>query len=207
MMKKYLALLPYLLCAVFVYGGWAWHAGTERVATSAAPPPIVGFRQVTVGGPFSLVDQHGKTVTDQNYRGKYMMVFFGFTRCPDICPTTLSVLDAAFDKIGAKADAIVPLFITVDPSRDTSEELKAYLDAFGPRFVGLTGSEAQIAAAAKAYRVYYKKVPIEGGDYTFSHTSVIYLMDPEGKFVASYTLDQGPDAIAKDLDKRIQKQS
>ena len=150
-----------------------------------------------------LVDQHGKHVTDADYLGKHLLVFFGFTYCPDVCPTTLAVLSAVFDKLGKRGDKLVSLFITIDPARDTPEELKNYLDAFGPQFVGLTGNDEDIAAVAKAYRVYYKRRDIEGDTYTMDHSSIIYLMDARGKYVTNYSLEQGPDKIAEDLAKRL----
>ncbi len=202
MKQKYLPLLLILLVAAIATGAFLWRLGDQKVAT-IVPSPTDIEPQVAVGGPFSLVDQHGKAVNDLDYRGKYMMVFFGFTYCPDVCPTTLSVMDAVFEKLGAQADKVVPIFITIDPMRDTPEELKNYLDAFGPRFVGLTGTDAQITAAAKAYRVYYKKHDVQGGDYTFDHSSIIYLMGSDGKFLTNYSLDQGPDFIAADLAKRL----
>ena len=107
-----------------------------------------------VGGPFSLVDQTGKRVTDKDYRGKYMLVFFGYTNCPDICPAGLQVMSAALEKLGHRGDDIVPLFITVDPERDTPQKLAAYVKNFSPRLIGLTGSPSDVAAAAKAYRVF-----------------------------------------------------
>lgn len=201
MNREPIAFIPYLFLAAFVFAGWMWHAGDQRAVVSL--PPAQGVKQVTVGGPFALIDQHSKPVTDRDFHGKYMLVFFGFTYCPDVCPTTLAVITAALDKLGAKADRVAPLFITIDPERDTPEELRNYLDAFGSRFYGLTGSPEAVAEAAKAYRVYYKKRPMEGGTYTMDHTSIIYLMDAEGKFVTNYSLEQGPDAIAADMEKRI----
>jgi protein SCO1/2 len=111
-----------------------------------------------IGGPFTLVDQNGKTVTDQDFRGRYMLVFFGFTHCPDVCPAALQVMSASLDELGPKADEIVPIFITLDPERDTQEVMGAFVENFGSRFVGLTGSPEAIAAAADAYRVPYAKV-------------------------------------------------
>lgn len=159
--------------------------------------------KAAIGGPFALTDQNGNRRTDADFRGRYMLVFFGFTNCPDVCPTTLSVLSEALGKLGAKADSVVPIFVSVDPERDTPQALKSYLASFGPRFVGLTGTPDEIAKAAKAYRVYYQKVPLDGGGYTMNHSSVIYLMDRRGEFAGHYSLEQGPDALAADLAKRL----
>lgn len=192
------ALAPYLLLAACVGGGYLWHLGDLKAGL--APMESEG---VTIGGPFALTDQNGVTRTDQDYRGKYTLVFFGFTYCPDVCPTTLGVLQAALDKLGTRSEKIVPIFITVDPERDTPEVMREYLKSFGERFVGLTGSVAGVTAAAKAYHVYFKKRPQPDGPYTMDHSSVIYLMGPDGRYVTHYTTEQGPDGIAADLNKRI----
>lgn len=156
-----------------------------------------------IGGPFTLTDGNGKQVTDQDFRGKYMLVFFGFTFCPDICPTTLNMVSDALDRLGPKADKIAPLFITVDPKRDTPAVVKQYAAAFGPRIVGLTGTPEQIKAVAKAYRVYYAEHRTgEGpGDYSMDHSSVMYLMGPNGTFVAPLRAEQSGADIAATLAK------
>jgi protein SCO1/2 len=136
-----------------------------------------------VGGPFELVGEDGKTVTDKDFRGRYMLVFFGFTHCPDICPAELQVMSAALEGIGSDADKIVPIFITVDPERDTPEAVTAYVKNFGPNFVGLSGSPEAIAKAAKAYRVTYQKAEGEGGNYSVDHSAILYLMGPDGEFI------------------------
>jgi protein SCO1/2 len=154
---------------------------------------------LTVGGPFSLVDGDGKPVTEQTWRGKYMLVYFGYTFCPDVCPTTLTAVGDALDKLGAKADRIQPLFITVDPKRDTPAVVKQYAAAFGLRIIGLTGSPEQVAAAAKAYRVYFAEHRTGPGpdDYSMDHSSVLYLMGPDGRFIAPVRADQdGPELAA-----------
>ena len=156
-----------------------------------------------VGGPFALVDHTGKTVTDKDFRGRYMLVYFGFTNCPDICPSGLQVMAAALDKVGAKADQVTPIFITVDPERDTPEQLASYVSSFHPRLVGLTGSPEQVTAALKAYRVYAKKVedPKSTAGFTFDHTSIIYLMDRDGDYLANFTHASSVDRIAERLAK------
>lgn len=152
-----------------------------------------------IGGSFTLVDQDGKTVTDRDLRGHLTLVYFGYTYCPDVCPTTLTDIADALDKLGPEGDGVVPLFITIDPARDTPEQLKMYVGHFSKRLIGLTGTEEQVAAAARAYRVYYAKVHEKGAapdDYVMDHTSVIYLMGRDGKFLAHFTHDASPDDIA-----------
>jgi cytochrome oxidase Cu insertion factor (SCO1/SenC/PrrC family) len=145
--------------------------------------------QALVGGPFTLVDHTGKTVTDQDYRGRYMLIYFGFTHCPDICPSGLQVIAAALDQAGAKAaEKIVPMLITVDYERDTPEQLAQYVPSFHPNLIGLTGTQAQITAALKAYRVYAKKVadPKSSAEFTYDHSSIAYLMDPQGRYITHF---------------------
>jgi protein SCO1 len=203
------ASLPVLFAALViaaVAGSVLWHLGdiqSQRVAAAGAGEES-GLP--AIGGPFSLTDQNGQPRTDKDYLGKYMLVYFGYTWCPDVCPTTLAVEAAALKKMGEAANRIAPIFISVDPKRDTPGKLKMYLAAFDPRFIGLTGTDAQVAAAAKGYRVYYKTHPDPtGGDnYTVDHSSVIYLMGPDGKFVSHYDNQVSPDAMAADLVKRTQ---
>jgi protein SCO1/2 len=197
-MRLPVMIAPYLLLAAFVAGGYLWHVGDVK---SGLSPYETG--EATVGGAFALSDQNGVIRRDADFRGRFMLVFFGFTYCPDVCPTTMIVLKEALEKIGGKADRVVPIFISVDPERDTPAVLKPYLAAFGPRFVGLTGSLADVTAAARAYRVYFRKKPQPGGAYSVDHSSIIYLMGPDGKYVTHYTLEQGPDAIAADLARRL----
>lgn len=154
----------------------------------------------TVGGPFTLVDQQGRTVTDETFRGRWMLVFFGFTHCPDVCPTALNDMSAVLAELGTAADKVQPIFVTVDPERDTVEAMSQYVANFDPRIVALTGTPEQIAQAAKAYRVYYKKVP-QGDDYTMDHTGILYLMDPQGRFMTHFT----PNTPPADMAARIRK--
>jgi cytochrome oxidase Cu insertion factor (SCO1/SenC/PrrC family) len=145
-----------------------------------------------VGGPFTLTDQTGRKVTDKDFLGKYMLVFFGYTYCPDICPTELQVMSAALDSLGPKADVIQPVFITIDPQRDTPEVLKQYVGNFHPRLMGLTGTPEDIASVAKTYRVFFNRVENSASDtYLMDHSTIMYLMDPQGRFLKhfSYTTD------------------
>ena len=169
----------------------------------AATVKIMG--QAQVGGPFSLTDHTGKRVTDQDFRGRFMLVFFGFTFCPDVCPTALQVMAAALDKIGSKAEQITPVLITVDPERDTPEQMAMYVKSFHPRLVGMTGSPEEIAAVAKAYRVYFKRVPDpkSSGGYTMDHSAIIYVMGPDGAFRTHFPYTVNADAMAERLTKLL----
>lgn len=159
-----------------------------------------------VGGPFELVDHTGKTVTNADYDGKYLLMFFGFTFCPDVCPTELQVITGALEELGPTADKIQPLFVTIDPERDTPEAMAQYVAHFYPSFVGLSGSSEQIAQIAKAYRVYYKRVedPTSAAEYTMDHSAVVYLMGPDGSFVKHYGGATSPEAMAKSLKELVQ---
>jgi protein SCO1/2 len=156
-----------------------------------------------IGGPFRLVDQNGKAVTDADLKGKWSLVYFGYTHCPDACPTALNDIAIALDQLGPKREAVRSVFITVDPERDTPEVLKDYVTSFDAQILALSGSPEEIARAAKAYRVYYAKHPEPGGDYSMDHSSVIYVMDPEGRFTASFTHQSTPEEIAERLKKLL----
>jgi protein SCO1 len=159
----------------------------------------VAQQVATIGGPFKLTDQNGQGVSDQDLKGHPFLVFFGFTHCPDVCPTTLFEVSEILRSLGSDADRTRALFITVDPERDTPAAMKDYLSSFDPHLAGLTGDAAAIAAVAKAYRVYYKKVPLDQGDYTMDHTAIVYLMDKDGRFVAPFNLKRTTEAAAADL--------
>jgi len=155
-----------------------------------------------IGGPFNLIDQNGQPRSDRDFRGQYMLVFFGYTTCPDVCPTTLQTITSAMDELGSDAAKVTPIFITVDPDRDTPAAMKAYAANFTPRLVMLSGSPDAIASAAKLYRIYYKKVG-EGADYSMDHTALIYLMGPDGSYLAHFAPEATADDIAKDLRQRV----
>jgi protein SCO1 len=161
--------------------------------------PVPSAGAAAIGGPFSLVDQNGRTVTDKDLRGHPFLVFFGFTHCPDVCPTSLFEISEVLSKLGPDAQKVSALFVTIDPERDTPAAMKDYLASFNPRLVGLTGDPAAIAAVAKEYRVYVKKVPLDHGDYTMDHTALVYLMDKEGRFVTPFNLKRTPEDAAADL--------
>jgi protein SCO1 len=156
-----------------------------------------------IGGPFSLTDQNGRTVTEQDLKGKPFLVFFGYTNCPDFCPTTMFEISEVLKKLGPAADRTRALFITVDPERDTPAALKDYLSSFDPHITALTGEPEAIAAVAKAYRAYYRKVPLKDGGYTMDHLVLVYLMDKEGRFVSRFKLDRPIDASAAELRKYL----
>jgi cytochrome oxidase Cu insertion factor (SCO1/SenC/PrrC family) len=199
MFKTPEALIPYLLLVAALAGGLLWHEsetlpGLGRTVTTGS---------AQVGGPFQLTDQNGKSRSLADFHGKFVLVYFGYSFCPDVCPTTLGVMQEALDRMGADADRIVPVFITIDPERDTPAVLKTYMAAFGPRFVGLTGAASQIAAVEKEYRVYARKQPLPGGSYSMDHSSVIYLMGPDGRLVTFYDELILPKDLAKDLKAKI----
>jgi protein SCO1/2 len=208
-----LIVLPILALVGLVAAGALWRLGDLRSQSATAIPDATPVQPADFGGPFSLTDQNGMRRTDADFRGKYMLVFFGYTYCPDVCPTTLAVEAEALDMIGERASRVVPIFITVDPKRDTPEKLKMYLSAFEgqspsrPSFVGLTGTDEEIENVADAYEVYYQ-AHLDGrfgGDegYSVDHTGNVYLMSPEGKFVAYYSQGISPDELAADLMMKI----
>ncbi len=153
-----------------------------------------------IGGPFTLTDQDGKTVSDADFRGKYLLIYFGYTYCPDLCPTGLQSISHALNQLSSDLNKIKVLYITIDPARDTPAKLKQYVASFHPDIVGLTGAPEQIAAAAKAYQVYYAKgEQVDEHDYVMDHSSLIYLMDPDGKFLTTFPENVDPDTLVKAL--------
>ncbi len=177
---------------------WRYESGPLRAFRATLAP--AGALSPTIGGPFTLVDQNGKTVTAADFRGRFMLVYFGYTYCPDVCPTTLTTMADALDLLDGDGENVVPVFITVDPERDTPEHLKMYVNYFHPRLVGLTGTSDMVAAAAKAYRVYYAKAHQEGAaedDYLVDHLSFVFLMGPDGAFRAHFENGTGAEAMAE----------
>ncbi|HEU5093911.1 MAG TPA: SCO family protein [Reyranella sp.] len=164
-----------------------------------------GNGQPSIGGPFSLVDQDGRTVTDADLKGKPTLIYFGYTFCPDVCPTTLLLMETAAEKLGPDGPKKVNLvFITIDPDRDTPKLMKGYVGNFGPTIEGLTGTPEQIAAVAKAYRVYYQKVPgKDGAPYLMDHSSIIYLLDRRGRFVTHFTDQSKAETIAAAVQRQL----
>ena len=191
------ALLPLL---VFVAGLVALSAAA---VVTLVPQGRQAVRTSSVGGPFTLVNQEGKTVTERDFAGGPHLVFFGFTHCPDVCPTTLQQITDVLAALGPKADRLKVAFVTVDPERDTPDELKSYLESFDPRIAGLTGTQEQVAATIKAYRAFAQKVPGKNGDYTMNHTAMVYLMDSRNDFVSALNLTRPPKETAAELAKQL----
>lgn len=170
---------------------WAM-GGVSKVAQPAA-----------IGGPFQLTDQHGKAVTDKNLKGKPTLIFFGYTHCPDVCPTSLFEISEVLRAMGKDADKVNAVFISVDPERDTPATMKDYLSSFDPHLEGLSGDPAETAKVITSYRVYAKKVPTKDGDYTMDHTALIYLMDRNGRFVSPFNMKRTPEEAAADLKRYL----
>jgi len=202
-----LRLMTVAIAALLVGGGVAY--GLLGPAARLPQGATVVSGKPLIGGPFNLIDHTGKAVTDKDFLGRNLLVFFGFTFCPDVCPSGLQVISAALDQLGPQAQNVTPVFITIDPARDTPEKMAAYVSSFHPRLIGLTGSAADVAAAIKAYRVYAKKVPGDGNpaDYTMDHSSVAYLMGRDGKLLAFFADLSKPDALAAQLRKALSGQS
>ena len=163
-----------------------------RIAAQAAP----------IGGPFRLTTHKGEPLSDVDLKGRPFAIFFGFTHCPEICPTTLWELSETLQQLGPAADDLNVVFVSLDPARDTPEMLNTYLQSFDPRIIGLTGSQGEIEALAKAFKVYWRKVPTAGGDYTLDHTALVYLMDRNGMFVGTLAYQQEA-AVRIDKLKRL----
>ncbi len=165
------------------------------------PTPSVGGIQlaqgVTLGGPFTLIDQSGRTISERDFSGRALLLYFGYSYCPDVCPTELGTIAAALDAMGPAAERVTPVFITIDPERDTPAALADYVSRFHPRMIGLTGTPEQIAQAARAYRVYYAKVrPRDATDYLMDHSSFIYFVGPDGRVRSLFRPETTPEAIA-----------
>ena len=182
------------------------YATSFKLDEASAPDPktvSAKFKTTSsIGGPFSLVDQEGNAVTDMDFRGQYMLIYFGYTYCPDVCPTSLTDISDALERLGDLADKVTPILITIDPGRDTPEHLKEYASFFHPSLRALTGTREQIASVAKAYRVYFNKAKREDStaeDYFMDHSSAIYLMGPDGTFRAHFSHGTDPKIMAQRL--------
>ncbi|MGJ4948544.1 SCO family protein [Bradyrhizobium sp. HKCCYLS20291] len=156
-----------------------------------------------IGGPFQLTDQSGEAVTEKSLQGRPTLIFFGFTHCPDVCPTSLFEISEVLRAMGKDADAVNAYFVSVDPERDNPATMKDYLSSFDPHLKGLTGDPEVLAKVLTEYRVYAKKVPLKDGDYTMDHTALVYLMDRNGRFVAPFNLKRTPEEAAADLKKYL----
>jgi protein SCO1/2 len=187
-----------LILSAFVVGLAVAFGAVALIARQGAAPIT---QASAVGGPFRLVDGNGQVVTEKDLKGKPFLVFFGFTHCPDVCPTTLFEVSEVFRTLGPDADKAAALFVTVDPERDTPAVMKDYLASFDPHLRGLTGDPQAIEAMLKEYRVYAKKVPLDAGGYTMDHSALVYLMDKDGRFVAPFNVKRGAQAAAAELRK------
>ncbi len=197
MIRTKTALIPYILALAAILAGWAWHAG-DQVSGRAG---IGGTADI--GGPFSLIDQNGQPRTNADFRGRYMLIYFGYSNCPDVCPVSLGVIADAVERLGPLAKRVAPIFITVDPERDTPAILKQYLAVFSPKLIGLTGTAKQIRQVTGEYHVYVARHAGQNGNYSIDHSNIIYLMGPDGRFVDDYDETLGPDGLAAALRKHL----
>jgi len=181
----------------------AGDAPTQSTRSAAEIMDILMWNREPVGGPFALTDQTGRTRADGDFRGKLLLVYFGFTSCPDVCPTDLQAIALALDRLGRDADQLQPIFITVDPERDTAEHLAEYVPMFHPRLLGLTGGAEAIRKVADAYKVYYARVPLKDGDYTVDHTAYIYLMDRDGNYLGFFPPGTSADRMVEIIRPRL----
>jgi protein SCO1/2 len=189
---------------IFAIGAATLAAGLSVALWTLSPGgPLESVGTASIGGDFTLVDQNGKTRRAEDFRGKLMLIYFGYTYCPDVCPTELQTMGDAVDLLGDKQDAVQPIFVTIDPERDTPEQLRLYAESFHPRLVALTGSKEQVAAAARAYKVYYAKRPQEGGDYLMDHSSFVFLMGRDGKYLMHFGPGTTPEQMAAAIRQRL----
>jgi protein SCO1/2 len=206
MTLRALRIALFATLGIVVVALFAWQYGF--LSPNGGRPGASGI--ASIGGPFTLVDQTGATRTDKDFGGKLMLIYFGYTWCPDVCPTAVQVMSVAIDMLGDQGKEIVPILITVDPERDTPSHLSEYVKNFHPRLVGLTGSAEAIRQAAKAYRVYYRKADVNaagekstGKDYLMDHSSVVYLMDREGRYLTHFTHQSQSDDIVAEVRKHL----
>ncbi len=195
MKTRYAAFLAFVLFAAGFGAMYTFIKLPEKVRSEGTP---------LIGGSFSLVDTNGKRVTDRDFRGRLMLVFFGYSHCPDVCPTELQTMSEVMAKLGPEAGKVAPIFISVAAKRDTPEVLADYMKNFDERITGLTGDQTEIAAAAKAYRVYYRKAGDSGSDnYTVDHSAFVYLMDTTGKYITHFTFNTTPESMAAMIKSKI----
>jgi protein SCO1/2 len=204
-MWSFVMRMPFLIVALAGLAIGSIAAWSLRAPENKGSERLTSEGKALIGGPFSLVDHTGRAVTDKDFHGRKLLMFFGYTSCPDICPSGLQVMAAALDKLGSKADTVTPVFVSVDPERDTPEKLAAYVASFHPRLVGLTGTPEAVNAAAKVFRIYHRKVPDPNtpGGYGMDHSSVFYLMDEQGVFVRHFPHTNDADALAAELAKSL----
>jgi protein SCO1/2 len=185
---------PFLFVIVLFVAGFVT---VYSIISRPGSPQAIGT--AVIGGAFSLVDTDGKRVSSEDFRGKLMLVFFGYTHCPDVCPTELQNMAEVLDRLGPAANQVAPIFISVDPARDTPAVLAAYVKNFSPRVVGLTGTPDEVASAAKAYRVYFRKADGGSEDYTVDHSAFVYLMDRNGNYITHFLFNTSPDALVQEI--------
>jgi protein SCO1 len=199
--RRLLGLAASLLLAS---AGCSSRAQTSEERSAARLMDDLMWNRGPIGGPFALIDHTGKLRTDEDFRGKLLLIYFGYSYCPDVCPTDLQQIGLAVDGLGARAEAVQPLFITLDPERDTAVHLAEYVPLFHPRLIGLTGNAEQIRRVALAYKVYYAKYPPDSSDYVIDHSSFIYLVDKAGKYIGFFppgtTADRMIEIINLNLD-------
>lgn len=211
LVRLFTLLLVLLLGGTWAYA-WVTRAPGEGLAEAFAnrltvlfggQQPVSGLGGVALpqglvlGGPFTLVDQAGRTVTERDFAGQWLLLYFGYTFCPDVCPTELGTMAAAMDVLGPQGEKVTPVFVTIDPARDTPSQMADYVARFHPKLVGLTGSAEQVAEAARRYRVYFAKVQRpEGGEYLMDHSSFVYLVGPDARVRSLFRPETGPDEIA-----------
>ncbi|MFN5037451.1 MAG: SCO family protein [Bradyrhizobium sp.] len=181
----------------------AGDAPAQSARSAAEIMDILVWNREPVGGPVARTDQAGHARTDRDFRGRLMLVYFGFTFCPDVCPTDLQAIGLALDRLGPDGDQVQPIFITVDPERDTASHLADYVPMFHPRLIGLTGSADAIRKVADAYKVYYARVPQDAGDYTVDHTAYIYLMDRDGNYLGFFPPGTSADRMVEIIRPRL----
>ncbi len=202
---KRVTLVVLLIGAVLV-GEWLWlTAGRDRPSAEIASGAPA--QAVIPGSGFSLIDHKGKPSSEASFPGKHLVLVFGYTYCPDVCPTTLASLATALDLLEEREAALQPLFVTIDPDRDTPEVLADYVAAFHPRLIGLTGSPEQIRKVARDYRVYYAKVGSDDEDYLVDHSAYIYLIDPNGRTLTYLKHDETPEVLATELGSFLDRQT
>lgn len=189
--------------------GLSLHLALQRIEEPDPTRMAQGSGKALIGGPFTLVNHNGETVTQRDFAGKHMLVFFGFTHCPDVCPAKLNHISVALDRLGPLADEVTPIFITVDPERDTPERMAQYVSNFSGKIVGLTGAPEQVRKAAKAYRVYYAKVEMENSatGYLMDHSAFTYLMDESGAYVTHFAYGDSIDKMTERLRRELGREN
>ncbi len=209
-------VLLLLLAAITAISGWEFYAARQAAREASERKADATANRKSIGGSFSLTDHTGRRVTDADFRGKFLLVFFGYTYCPDVCPTAMANVSLVMEALGEDADAVQPLFISIDPQRDDPAEMADFVGQFDPRIIGLTGTPEEIAEVARKYRVYYRKVTAkelgeessgDDQDYLMDHSAYLYLMGPDGQFLEVFTHTQDPAEIARAIRAAIESRA